>query len=399
MAIPAPDQVSFVASALETQSTLFTPLAQAYLHAWRLEVALTDIRGQVVAGTIACAGHNTHGPGCAETRARAIAEAVRWGEPSILMCPLHHVLWAVPVMENAQVLGGLIAVNIDTANDELPALLPTREIRRASADLLAAAARANLTNLALLELRRLAAERESQRAEAIHELKDQSYSTIRDVYLVEEPALIAAIKGGEKAAAREILNRMLVGIYFLGRDRPLLLKSFLLELIVMMSRSAVEAGGDPTELLGTNYSAFSELAQIDGEEELCIWLVAMLERMMDAIRTNERYPVSVLLGRAITFMQEHLHEEMSRDDAAAVACLSPSHFSRVIKQHFGQSFTDLLNKMRVERARELLVRTEKSLIQVCLECGFNEQSYFTKVFQRYVGRPPGEYRRMNRAMV
>ncbi|OPZ81035.1 MAG: HTH-type transcriptional regulator YesS [bacterium ADurb.Bin429] len=120
---------------------------------------------------------------------------------------------------------------------------------------------------------------------------------------------------------------------------------------------------------------------------------------MDAIRSNARYPVSVLLGRAIAYMQEHLHEEISRDDVAAVACLSPSHFSRVIKGHFGQSFTELLNKMRVEKARELLIRTEKSLIQICLECGFSEQSYFTKVFQRYIGRPPGEFRRMHRAVV
>ncbi len=384
-------------SSLVAQVVPFTPLAQTYLKRWRLTSALADIEGRVVAGAIACEQGCPQGGERAATRKRAIEEAVRWGEPSILMCPAHLVLWAVPVMDNARVLGGILAVNAIFTDSGAVTLLPAREIRRAAADLLADTARANLTNLALLELRRLAAERESHRAEAIHALKGQSYSSIRDVFLVEEPALIAAIKGGEKATAREILNRLLVDIYFLGRDRPLLLKSFLLELIVMMSRSAVEAGGDPTELLGANYSAVSELARIDGEEELCTWLVEMLERMMDAIRANARYPVSVLLGRAITHMQEHLHEEISRDDVAGVACLSPSHFSRVIKQHFGQSFTELLNRMRVEKARELLVRTDKSLIQVCLECGFSEQSYFTKVFQRYVGRPPGEYRKQHRA--
>jgi AraC-like DNA-binding protein len=97
------------------------------------------------------------------------------------------------------------------------------------------------------------------------------------------------------------------------------------------------------------------------------------------------------------FMQDHLQEEMSRDDVADVACLSPSHFSRVVKQTFGHSFTDLLARMRVERARELLTRTEKSLIQICLDCGFSDQSYFTKVFQKYVGKTPGEYRRQHRA--
>ncbi|HAH86543.1 MAG TPA: hypothetical protein DCL60_04130, partial [Armatimonadetes bacterium] len=91
------------------------------------------------------------------------------------------------------------------------------------------------------------------------------------------------------------------------------------------------------------------------------------------------------------------HEELSRDDAANVACLSPSHFSRVVKQTFGQSFTELLARMRVEKARELLTCTEKSLIQVCLDCGFSDQSYFTKVFQRYTGHTPGEYRHAHRS--
>jgi len=176
----------------------------------------------------------------------------------------------------------------------------------------------------------------------------------------------------------------------------MLLKSFLLELVVTMSRSAVEAGADPTELLGANYSSFTELAHIEGEEELCAWLVHMLERMMDAITANRNYPSSVLIAAALKYMQEHLGEELTRDEVAGIACLSPSHFSRVIKQTVGRSFTELLTVMRVDRAREELILSEKSLIQVCLDCGFKDQSYFTKVFQKYTSHTPGEYRRSQR---
>lgn len=255
------------------------------------------------------------------------------------------------------------------------------------------AVEANLTNSAYLELRRLEAQRESARAEAIHAVKDQDYHSIREIYLVEEPSLIAAVKRGDKRAAREIINRVLVGIYFMGRNRPLLLKSFLLELIVIMSRSAVEAGADPSTLLGTNYSAFTDLAQIEGEEELTAWLVEMLERTMDAISHHHRYPISVLLSEAIRYMQEHSGEELSRDEIARRACLSPAHFSRVVRQKFGYSFTELLARMRVDRARELLRLSEKSLAEIATECGFADQSYFTKVFQRYTGQTPREFRR------
>jgi len=163
--------------------------------------------------------------------------------------------------------------------------------------------------------------------------------------------------------------------------------------VVTMSRSAVEAGADPSELLGANFSSFTQLAAIEGEEELCAWLVDLLERIMDAIHTHHHYPVGVLLSEAIRYMRENLHRGISRDEVARVACLSPTHFSRVVKQTFGQSFTDLLQHMRVERARELLAVSEKSLVEIALECGFGDQSYFTKVFQKITGQTPGEYRR------
>lgn len=383
----------------ERTRSAFEVLARAYYRTWRLPCVLTDIHGAIISGKGACETCSND-PDCAFARMRAIEESLRWGEPSMLLCPKGYVIWAAPLMENAVVLGGLVVekASVETSEDDHAALSPA-DIRQAASDLLTMAEEANLTNAALLELRRTEARRESERAEAIHELKGQNYRSIRDIYLVEEPALIAAIKRGDRPAAREILNRVLVGIYFFGRERPNLLKSFILELVVTMSRSAVEAGGDPAELLGVNYSSFAELAGIDTEEELCAWLVAMLERMMDAIKSNRQYPSTVLLGAALKYMQDHLHEDLSRDVVADVACLSPSHFSRVVKQTFGHSFTELLAKMRIDRARELLTRSEKSLIQVCLDCGFSDQSYFTKVFQKYTGRTPGEYRRSHRSML
>ncbi|HEY3290405.1 MAG TPA: AraC family transcriptional regulator [Anaerolineae bacterium] len=389
-----PEHVQFVTEDLSHVLPRFTALAAAYRQHWGLTCVLADVYGRVVAGDIECAAECALSHQCAAARQRAIAESVRWGEPSVQLCPQENLLWGVPVMDNTHVIGGLIATRSD-ADSAVP--LSPKEIHLAVLDLLDLATTANLTNHALLALQRVNTQREGERAKAIHELKGQNYESIREIYLTEEPGLIAAIKGGDRRQARGVINRVLVGIYYLGRDRPLLLKSFLLELVVMMSRSAVEAGADPSELLGANFSLLGDLAAIDDEEALSAWLVAMLERIMDAISVNQHYPIGVMLGRAIQHMQAHLHEDISRDDIAAIACLSPSHFSRVIKQVYGQSFTELLTQMRVDRAREMLVRTEKSLIQICLECGFSDQSYFTKVFQKTTGKPPGEFRRLNRS--
>jgi len=367
----------------------FKSVAGGYAQAWGIGVLLTDPNGEVLAGAVPCSGEADH---CRSIRAQAIAESARWGEPHIVLCPRGMMVWAIPVMHNARILGGLVAGVPDPGLAPDP-LSETSRINAAAEDLMQRAVAADLTNGSYLELQRQAARRESGRAEALHTLKDTNLRSIRELYLLEEPAMIAAVKRGDRPAARAIVNRVLTGIYYVGRNRPELLKSFLLELVVVMSRSAVEAGADPGELLGANYSSFSTLAGIDGEEELTAWLVGMLEQAMDAIVTHHRYPIGVLLSDAIRYMEEHVGEGLSRDDVAARACLSPAHFSRVVKQTYGYSFTELLARMRVDRACELLTVTERPLSSIAADCGFADQSYFTKVFQRHVGQTPGEYRR------
>jgi AraC-like DNA-binding protein len=294
-------------------------------------------------------------------------------------------------MNNAEIRGGVVSEGIPLESCT-PDRWSSARIRNAADALVKLCVEANATNGALLELHRLASERESKRAEAIHELKTQCYDSIRDIYLKEEPTLLASIKQGDRRQAREILNRVLVGIYFLGRDRPSLLKSFLLELVVMMSRSAVVAGAEPSELLGANYSYLVKLSEISDEAELSAWLVSMLERIMDSIKEQRRYPNKVLLSAALQFMEQNLSCDITRDEAAAAACMSPSHFSRLMKETFGRSFTDLLAQMRIDKSKELLKRSDSNIVDISLECGFSDQSYFTKVFQRLSGVTPREYR-------
>jgi len=100
----------------------------------------------------------------------------------------------------------------------------------------------------------------------------------------------------------------------------------------------------------------------------------------------------VLLARALEFMETHLADDLTREQTARVAGLSPSHFSHLMRAKTGWSFTELLTRLRVDRACQLLVRTDAPLAQIALECGFGDQSYFTRVFRKRTGRTPGDYR-------
>ena len=373
----------------------FARVATAYRKQWGATLCVVDPAGDLVrsCGCPECGADVSSIKGA---RRHVVQEALRWGEPTILDHPPGLLLWAVPLMCNAALLGGIVAC---ISEDEV---LPTGnegavvDLRKACADLRSVAERHNLTNADFLAHKRQAYRREQRRAETIHELKLCPTSTILERYFQEEPALVSAIRRGNRQEAIGIMNQILVDIFAYGQGKLRLIKSFILELIVTMSRTAVQAGGAPEDLLGHNYANLVALDRIHSEEALTHWLVEMLNGIMDSIEHHGKQPSLTLLQHGIDFVCRHYDQPITRDDAAQAAHMSGSHFSRLLKEKSGRSFTDLLHQVRVDRAAELLRQTEDSILQIAFTVGFSDQSYFTKVFRRYMHVTPGEYRERRR---
>jgi YesN/AraC family two-component response regulator len=255
------------------------------------------------------------------------------------------------------------------------------------------AERENLTNASALALSRLNYLAEQQRAHAIHAAKAYRHHDIRALYLREEPALFSAIRAGDRREARAILNRILLVIHQHAGERLDLMKSIFMELIVSMCRTAVEAGGAPEELLGANYTSLAELSQLRNEADVAHWLARTLDQLLDAIHRHRQRDPGAVLASAMAYIEKHIAEPISRDDVARAVYLSPSHFSFLIRKESGVTFTDLLNRVRTDRAAELLGQRRLCVREVAQRTGFEDASYFTKVFKRYRNLTPLQYRR------
>jgi AraC-like DNA-binding protein len=227
---------------------------------------------------------------------------------------------------------------------------------------------------------------------AIPLLEHRPYDRIRELYLLHEPTLMAAIRRGDRGEARRIVNLVLVHIYSAGEERSDLLKGLLLELVVMISRAAVEAGAAQSAVLGLNFRSLTELAEVNDDEELAAWLRKTLEHVFSTIEQQEDFTPPLLVGKALEFMRSNLQRDISRDETARHAGISPSHFSRLLKERTGRSFTDLMRQCRVDLACDLLRGTEKPLAEIAAACGFCDQSYFTRVFQDVKGFTPKQFR-------
>ncbi|MFZ4774786.1 MAG: helix-turn-helix transcriptional regulator [Terrimicrobiaceae bacterium] len=218
------------------------------------------------------------------------------------------------------------------------------------------------------------------------------FDRIRELYLYEEPALLASIRRGDRREATRIINLLLVHIYSAGAERSELLKGLLLELIVMMSRAAVEAGASQSEVLGLGFRHLVELAEIDDDESLAGWLRDSVVRIFEAVERHQDFEMPVIVRRALKIIREESPTDLTRSGVARKAGVSAAHLAEILQQRTGRSFTELLREARVDRACELLRTTELSMAAIASECGFCDQSYFTHVFQRLKKETPKQYR-------
>src|SRR5216684_4257917 len=92
--------------------------------------------------------------------------------------------------------------------------------------------------------------------------------------------------------------------------------------------------------------------------------------------------------RVIRAMHTHLHELLTLEDLASVACLSPFYFTRVFHRLIGIPPGEFLSALRFQAARRLLLTTPLSVTDICFEVGYTSTGSFTTRFTQLVGLSP-----------
>ncbi len=105
----------------------------------------------------------------------------------------------------------------------------------------------------------------------------------------------------------------------------------------------------------------------------------------------DRYKEAVLLVQE--YVDAHYPEKIYLEEMCRMTMLSPSYFSDVFKHVTGRTFTEYVSHVRVEKAKELLKRDDKSISGVAYAVGFSDNAHFDKVFKREVGLSPLQYRK------
>ncbi len=356
----------------------------------------------------ACSHDHTYSCGLAE----------RFGGSYTYLCRLSLMFWASPVLTDGVMTSALIAGPVLT--------LPMDEVASEAARLAGSVpegfshALGKIDVLAvdrvrsLAELLRMCAawvsgysgesmtrvhrflDQQSRFSEYIHDMKRQFSGTqSRDLvrYSLEtEEQLQEAIRQGDHAAAQAAAHEILGALHLSGFDSPETLRCRIQEIITLVSRSAIKGGAEATAVLENSSLFAGRLPRVGSLEQLSGLVLQAVGQFTDFVVAAKQLKHEEAIKRTLRFINENYWEKITLQRASSIAGFSPSYLSRIFNVEMHCSFSAYVNQVRISHAKKLLKHTSATLVEIAGMVGYEDQSYFSKVFKSVTGITPGTYR-------
>ena len=204
--------------------------------------------------------------------------------------------------------------------------------------------------------------------------------------------------GDEEGAVREsrkILESGLLG--HLSDDALRNAKYLFVACAALASRSAISAGlpAERAYNISDLYIQKMDLLGDPGEvRDLQIQMMAHYAREVRELEKKEVYSRDVL--RAMDFIYEHLHEQLTAERVADEVGLSRGYFCALFKREAGVGIAEYIQSRRIEAAKNMLRHSEIPYAEIAAILSFSSQSHFSRVFREKVGVTPREYRKKER---
>lgn len=145
-------------------------------------------------------------------------------------------------------------------------------------------------------------------------------------------------------------------------------------------------------LTETCISALGEIEYIKDKAVLALWIKKNIRNLLEAAYYLPSIKNADMIYSALHYINTHYSEKITLQEISDYVHFSPPYFSKMFKKELNMTFVQYLTKTRIEKSKDLLADTAIPLPEIPGLVGFEEQSYFTKVFRATTGISPGKYR-------
>jgi len=125
---------------------------------------------------------------------------------------------------------------------------------------------------------------------------------------------------------------------------------------------------------------------------LCVWQ-KLYNTYFSKSKIDRQSPKTVAqLQNSIYYMQKHYANDITLSDLAKISILSKGYYCKAFKTLYGLTPFEYLNRYRIKKACSYLVHSEMTVLEIMYSCGINNVSYFNRLFKKYMGVSPTQYK-------
>ena len=333
---------------------------------------------------------------CSEMHRQAVKEAQKQGGSYTYICPLGFFFWTSPFFSGerfagAFISGGLLSVEKKKAVNKIYSVyngeIPRSQINQYLNDI---PEKSSQDVSMLARMMQLCAEqisnKESYKTEETENIK--THGTPENI-LDMERHLIASLRRGDNNEAGKIITVLLNSIYDGSKIEHVKIRA--IELIALLSRAGASQE-NYNEFFEINNKFIKRIEKSESLNEIIDSLCTLAELVSWKLFSFKGLRHSYALRKAERFIWKNFTRKVSLKEIADASGLSAPYFSTIFKEEMGENLSNYLNRLKVEKASAMLRETDFSIRKISSECGFVDQSWFSKIFKGFTGYSPNKYR-------
>lgn len=210
-----------------------------------------------------------------------------------------------------------------------------------------------------------------------------------------EKEIVHAIRNGLENEAVELIEQFMKELSASG-STELAVQQGMLQLLGSIRYAVLQSGMNPVHLFG-GVNLFDQLAQLKEPEEMLKWFQYKLVAVfVQELISRQDFHLKQMVEKVILHLRENYMTMLSLDSCAELFGTSPYTLSRAFKHISGVNFIDYLTDIRIDHAKGLLRETEIKINEVAERVGY-QHTYFNRIFKKYEGITPSQFRELNRS--
>ncbi len=206
----------------------------------------------------------------------------------------------------------------------------------------------------------------------------------------EEKKLLHAIEAGDSSSIREEVNNFFVTFEQCTNIDNNILKKIGITLLNSMMRFCSEKNIYNDALHQLIFSSFDEIINAVSFESMKAEINKTIDKIIEHIHNTA--PINKLVQLALNYIHGNYAREISLKTVADELFISASYLSFLFKQELKKNFVDYLNNYRINIAKDLFKDPRLKSYEIAYQVGFQDEKYFYKLFKKYTGLTPSQYR-------